>query len=646
MRLGTKLLLLGSILLAVPWVGLRYMDQMQDFALQGRIQAQTLVATTLAAALAGHQDLLLTAAEGAASALYKEPLPGNIELDAYTRDWNADGAVVADRPEDLQLRLGERDTELYVLIQIPDDQVRYRRPEPGAIGDAVQLAWRDSRARVHRYLLSPEGPGVFTVLENGFDGRQPGSALVDSTSPIRVAWGEYVRGYRLELKIAESDVQALHLTWQDVDVDGSSAPRHEELTAGFLPLVGRSSQIEGLLHRVAGRFSGSIQVLDVQGWVRGASDAEAPPRLDDELSRGALLGEPAVERRERAYGAVDDIRAVEPILSTENDGRRVIGAVVVDQDTKDVLFMQLRALQNLALESLLVLMVVIGGLLLFAWRLAWRIQRLGNAAAGSIDGAGRIVADHLDADQGAADEIGGLSRHISGLLGRLARYTRFLERMPRTLRHEINNPLNVISTSLHNYREAHPESADDPYLDSVGRATTRMGYIVKGMTEAASLEEALRSDAFEPLDLADLVRTYAHSAAISHPDRRILCDFGPKEIWIRGSDVRIEQLLDKLLDNALDFTPAQGDIRILMSSAEGWALLSLENDGPQISADLLPCLFESMTSIRSEPPGERPHLGIGLFVAGGIVEGHGGKIGVVNQQNPDGVAFTVRIPLL
>ena len=63
----------------------------------------------------------------------------------------------------------------------------------------------------------------------------------------------------------------------------------------------------------------------------------------------------------------------------------------------------------------------------------------------------------------AGDEIGDLARSVSNMLSKLHQHNTFLENMPRTLRHEINNPLNTLSTSLQNLAEENPEVRDSKY---------------------------------------------------------------------------------------------------------------------------------------------------------------------------------------
>src|SRR5438309_7219297 len=105
------------------------------------------------------------------------------------------------------------------------------------------------------------------------------------------------------------------------------------------------------------------------------------------------------------------------------------------------------------------------------------------------------------------------------------------------------------------------------------------------------------------------------------------------------------QLLDKLVENAVDFCRGAEPVRIELTEAGGAAVLSVVNRGRALPAEFRARLFESMISVREGPQTATPHLGIGLYVARLIAEYHGGSTDAANLPAGDGVAVTVRIPL-
>ncbi|CAN0534742.1 unnamed protein product, partial [Scytosiphon promiscuus] len=169
---------------------------------------------------------------------------------------------------------------------------------------------------------------------------------------------------------------------------------------------------------------------------------------------------------------------------------------------------QRNALEEVIIVSVLSLLVILATLIVFAGRLAWRIRNLRREASAAIDSYGRLRTAELQNEMSAGDEIGDLARSVSSMLSRLHRHNTFLESMPRTLRHEINNPLNTMSTSLQNLEQEFPELAENKYLDSAKRGVIRIGSIVQNLADAANLEDSLESEEMEPVDINQLLESY------------------------------------------------------------------------------------------------------------------------------------------
>jgi signal transduction histidine kinase len=118
-------------------------------------------------------------------------------------------------------------------------------------------------------------------------------------------------------------------------------------------------------------------------------------------------------------------------------------------------------------------------------------------------------------------------------------------------------------------------------------------------------------------------------------------------VWIEGSPDAFAQLLDKLVDNANDFAPAGSAIRVALEVRGRSAILSVENEGPQLPLATRARLFDSMVTLR-EPghaeAGDGAHLGLGLYIVRLVAEAHGGDVTAENLE-PRGARFEVRVPL-
>jgi two-component system, OmpR family, sensor histidine kinase ChvG len=126
----------------------------------------------------------------------------------------------------------------------------------------------------------------------------------------------------------------------------------------------------------------------------------------------ALIGSPsAVWRYTRDRQGVV-LSAAQPVWS----GDDIVGAVVVEETTGAIQLLKLEALENLLTITLIVFVAGFVALILFAWRLAARVRKLGRAADAAIDAQGRIRGDLEPSD--ASDELGELSRNLAAKLSR------------------------------------------------------------------------------------------------------------------------------------------------------------------------------------------------------------------------------------
>jgi two-component system, OmpR family, sensor histidine kinase ChvG len=360
----------------------------------------------------------------------------------------------------------------------------------------------------------------------------------------------------------------------------------------------------------------------------------------DAVIRASLQGEPFAVRRSMADGQ-EIIMAAHPIVS----GQTVIGTVVVEQNIDEILAFQRSALDQAIVLSIVSLLVVLLSLLAFAGRLAWRIRHLRREASSAIDQYGRLRTNTLQSEVYAGDEIGDLARSVSAMLSKLHQHTQFLENMPRTLRHEINNPLNALSTSLQNLVQENPEIENSKYLESAKRGVMRIGAIVQNLADAASLEESLEAEELEIVDIQQLLENYVANCRVVHPHCTFVYRGTTKPVYARVSDYRIEQMLDKIIDNALDFHRANSPIRVQLDIVRDQFRITVANRGPTLPPAAESALFDSMVSHRGADSQNRLHFGLGLYVVRIIAQYHGGSARAANLADGSGVAILVQLPL-
>jgi dedicated sortase system histidine kinase len=389
----------------------------------------------------------------------------------------------------------------------------------------------------------------------------------------------------------------------------------------------------GIAAVTSSAWLGRLVALVVSSPVVPAGDESQPVRAQIER---ALIGVSSTYWRGTRDREVAILSAAQPVFV----GDDIVGAVVVEETTASIQLLKQSALENLIAVTLAVCIAVFATLLLLATRLAARIRRLHAQAEAAIDAQGRIRG--AITVTGAKDEIGDLERSMAAVLQRLRGYNAYLEQMAGRLSHELRTPVAVVRSSLDNLRAQPLESEARVYLDRAGEGVDRLSRLISRLSEGTRLEKMLESAEREPFDLARVVGGCVEGYRAAYSQRTFDLSLPAEPVMMRGVPDAIAQLVDKLVENALDFAPQGSAIRVSLARDRGRALLAVENDGPAIAEAMLPRLFDSMVSARDAGTGG--HLGLGLAIVRLVAEYHGGNARASNLADRSGVRFEVDMP--
>ena len=427
--------------------------------------------------------------------------------------------------------------------------------------------------------------------------------------------------------------------------------RGVQRTESRLWVVNRRYQVlalEGSLRRaVLPQEEGGLRAAwrRIAGWVidRPREDfAEAVPDNVLAASRdisSALLGTPGTRTRRTPDGRAVVLSAAHPVWS----GDQIVGAVVVEETTNPIASLRSDALERLLVLTLTVFVGVAALLFVYATRLSQRIRRLRDEAEGAIDARGRLAQIATGSDAG--DEIGDLSRSFSAMLARLAQHHAYLESMAGRLSHELRTPIAVVRSSLENLKLAATPEEQRTYVARAEEGLARLNTILQRMSEATRLEQSLRAAERERYDLAALVRGCVEGYRLAYAGTPFDLDAPLHRLEVAGAPDLGAQMLDKLAENAVDFSPPGAPVRLRLQQIGRHAQLTVQNQGPGLPVQMRGRLFESMVSVREAATRAGPHLGLGLYVARLVAEFHGGAIEATDTAAGDGVVVRVNLPL-
>jgi signal transduction histidine kinase len=217
--------------------------------------------------------------------------------------------------------------------------------------------------------------------------------------------------------------------------------------------------------------------------------------------------------------------------------------------------------------------------------------------------------------------------------------------------HDLKTPL----TSIQGYAQAILDGASDApdaaqvIYDEAGR----MHRMVLDLLDLARMDAGTLGFEWAPVDLGGLLRgvVQKHTLQVQRGLVELRLDMpgenGDEPLVLVGDADRLAQVFANLVDNAVKFTPAHGQVQIAARLVEGWAEVAIADNGPGIPAGELERIFERFYQVdKARPGGERRGVGLGLAIAREIVEAHGGTIQASNRSAVEsGCIFTVRLPL-
>jgi signal transduction histidine kinase len=204
--------------------------------------------------------------------------------------------------------------------------------------------------------------------------------------------------------------------------------------------------------------------------------------------------------------------------------------------------------------------------------------------------------------------------------------SRAREEMLGVVAHDLRNPLNVVMMTTKLITE--PEISGEKRAELLAvtqRAARRMNRLIEDLLEVVRQESGQMKLDLEDVPVASLIAQTAemfHAAAIEKSIFFVVPE-PPISLVVRGDPERIMQVMSNLVGNALKFVPRQGRIMLECEHKGAEAILGVADSGPGIAREDLDSLFEKFWQRRGT---DRRGVGLGLAIARGIVEAHGGRI--------------------
>jgi two-component system, OmpR family, sensor histidine kinase ChvG len=675
MNLKQQLLLVSLLTLVLPWAGYQFIRETESALRSGQQEMLAGTARAIADSLAQYEDEFpLTRASDhvVGDQLYGHRISTQPIIDGYFDDWGLPRASLRSlRGKDgpIQFAIGLFGQSVYLYVEVADNNVVYATPGTIAVDNGSRFADRVGLVNTsppyldETYVFGAEAPGpIISYVRNAY-GFSP-----DPT--VAAHWQDVPgRGYQLEARFSASKLGTnLGLLVSNTDDPSQAAVRSASFSArlpgAFVTtsegLIARATRLaqpgmrltltEASGWRIATAGDVELPGVDEQGvgsvWLRIVYEALVEQGQEAELAAPdasgreqqtyiaqALDGEQSVSWFRNAKTGDAIVAVAQPVIA---DGE-IIGALVLQQGTDAILSLRSQGLARLMYVTVIATLLAAAALLGYSTWLSRRIRRLSVAAEDALvnDDLRSTLPSALD-----SDEVGDLSRSFSYVLRQLGDYNEYLRTLASKLSHELRTPLAIVSSSLENLEHEPLSEASADYAARARDGADRLRRILTAMSEASRVEELMQHVEPDEFDLHAVLHSTVAAYRDVYPARQFEFSTDVDVARTNGSPELLIQMLDKLVDNAVEFSADGDTLRIGLVRDADVFLITVSNPGPALPERMRTQLFDSMVSVRGKQDSQ--HLGLGLYVARLIAEGHNGSISADNIDG--GVQFSVSLP--
>jgi two-component system sensor histidine kinase ChvG len=247
------------------------------------------------------------------------------------------------------------------------------------------------------------------------------------------------------------------------------------------------------------------------------------------------------------------------------------------------------------------------------------------------------------------DEIGNLSRSLSGMTNNLYKRIEFAERFASDLTHEIRNPLASLKAASELLPNAKDSEKKNRLLGILNDDVVRIERLItdySNMLKGEALEAKLQLTKFDLIKLINKVAE-EYQQVINNTKKNISIEINnliKKKTFIIGFESRIQQVISNILENSISFSPVKSILKIKIERVKNDAKIIITDEGPGFNESNIGKVFERFYSNR---PKEMfgLHSGLGLNIVKNVVESHKGHIKAYNLDGSRGAAIEIDLPI-
>ena len=245
---------------------------------------------------------------------------------------------------------------------------------------------------------------------------------------------------------------------------------------------------------------------------------------------------------------------------------------------------------------------------------------------------------------GTKNELKDLAVVINSMLDRIERSYNSQKQFVSDASHELRTPIAVLQgyiNMLSRWGKSDPEVLDEG-INAISQETQSMKELVESLLFLARHDKKTLMMEMERFDALDMLTELHREAAMVTPEDTFMLT-ATESCPMEGDRSMVKQVMRILCDNAVKYTPKGGVVTIGIERKPGWVTLSVQDNGPGISQEDLPKIFDRFYRADAARKSENGGHGLGLSIARIIVMAHGGKLRVRSKVGV-GSTFYVDLP--
>lgn len=216
-----------------------------------------------------------------------------------------------------------------------------------------------------------------------------------------------------------------------------------------------------------------------------------------------------------------------------------------------------------------------------------------------------------------------------------------------TAAHQLRTPLTGIRWALEALEKEELTESQKALITSAKDKSHDLVAIVGTLLDISSIESGKYKYAFVPVKVDEMLRQVAKDFTTMATERNVSVFFADDAAvlpMIKGDKERLKWVLNNLVENAIQYTPAGGTVKLMTATAPGRVYIQVKDTGIGISSEDQGNIFERFYRAGNAIAKENKGNGLGLYIARTIANDHGGDLNFSANTDGPGTTFTLSLP--